>query len=122
MLNTLHNLKDSDYNFTSEAGRFDNRFEIVFTPTTLSVDDKLLDPNDLSIVELQNGDVQIKVSSNHTIDKVEIIDMTGRRIYTLKGSKAIEVYDLSNLSKATYIAKVKLSNGQVISKKAIKQR
>lgn len=122
MSNTLHNLKDSDYNFTSEAGRFDNRFEIVFTPTTLSVDDKLLDPNDLSIVELQNGDVQIKVSSNHTIDKVEIIDMTGRRIYTLKGSKAIEVYDLSNLSKATYIAKVKLSNGQVISKKAIKQR
>lgn len=120
--NTTHNLKDSDYTFTSETGEFNERFEIVFTPATLSIDDTLMDANEVTITELQNGDVQIKVGNTHTIKHVAIIDVTGRIIYNLQGNDSIEVYDLSKLSQAAYIAKITLSNGQVISKKAIKQR
>ena len=121
LLQTYHELSNSAYNFTSEAGEFNDRFEIVFTTDALSIDDTLMDSNDLTISELPNGEVQIKVGKAHTISNVEIIDVTGRLIYSLKGNSSTEVYNLSKLSKAPYIAKVALSNGQVISKKAIKK-
>ncbi|SDS52457.1 choice-of-anchor D domain-containing protein [Winogradskyella sediminis] len=119
--NTTHNLKNSDYTFTSEAGDFNERFEIVFIPTTLSIDDNIIASNEVTITELQNGDVKISVGDAHTIKHVAIIDVTGRIIYSLQGNASTEVYNLSKLSIATYIAKITLSNGQVISKKAIKQ-
>ncbi len=121
LLNTLHNLKDSDFTFTSETGEFNNRFEIVFNANALSTKEHTLDSNDLTITELSDGTVQIKINSNLTITNVEILDITGRKIYSLQGHNSTEVYDLSQLSKAAYIAKVKLSNEQVISKKAIKR-
>jgi hypothetical protein len=122
LLNSIHNLKESDYNFTSDKGEFNERFDIVFTPQALSVKDNVINTNDLTISELANGDVKIKISANLTITSVEILDILGRSIYALDGNSSTEVYTLSGLSKAAYIAKVTLSNGQVISKKAIKQR
>jgi hypothetical protein len=121
-LNIIHNLKTADYNFTANKGEFNNRFEIVFTPEALSVNDNTLTSNDLIITELNNGEVQIKVNASYIIENVEILDVLGRRIYNLVGNNSIEVYNLSKLSKAAYIARVTLSNGQVISKKAIKQQ
>ncbi len=122
LLSTLHNLKDSDYSFTSEVGSFTDRFEIVFNPQALSIDNVNLDPNSLTINELNNGNVKFSIKGNaHTIQNVEIIDLLGRVIYNLHGSSSSEVYNLSKLSKAAYIAKVQLSNGQIITKKAIKR-
>jgi len=121
-LNIIHNLKTSDYNFTSNSGEFNNRFEIVFTPQALSINDNVITANDLIITELNNGEVQIKVSEQYTIQHVEILDVLGRQVYSLTGNSSVEVYNLSKLSNTAYIAKVTLSNGQVISKKAIKQR
>lgn len=122
MLNSIHNLKVSAYSFTSEKGEFNNRFEIVFRADALSIDDNQLDDSDLSIVEQSNGDVRFSIGKNLTITHVEILDILGRQIYNLKGNNAVEVYDLSKLSNAAYIAKVTLSNGQTISKKAIKRK
>lgn len=120
--NTIHNLKESDYSFTSEAGEFNKRFEIVFTPNALSIKDNLPSNDDLIIRELSDGYVELTVNETFTITKVDILDLLGRQIYKLKGASSREVYNLSKLSKAAYIAKVTLSNGQIITKKAIKQR
>lgn len=122
LLNITHNLTLNNYTFTSETGEFNDRFEIVFTPSALSIDDNLIDANELTIIEQANGDVLFKVSANLTITNVEILDITGRQIYNLRGNNSTEVYNLSRLSNAAYIANVALSNGQVITKKAIKQR
>ncbi len=123
LLNTYHNLKDSDYTFTSESGEYNNRFEIVFRTANLSIEDHLIHANGISITELTNGDVEFKLNSNqNTITNVEILDMLGRRVYNLRGNTTTEVYNLSQLSQSAYIAKITLSNGQVISKKAIKQQ
>lgn len=121
LLNTVHNLKDSDYNFTSEVGEFNNRFEIVFRADVLSVNDNQIKPNQLTLIELANGNVEISVNQNIAIKTVEILDITGRQIYNLTGSNSTEAYNLSKLSKAAYIARVTLSNGQTVTKKAIKQ-
>ena len=76
----------------------------------------------LGIFELPDGRVRFSVGNNLNITSVEIIDMLGRTLYQLKGMNPTEVYELSNLSQAAYMAKVTLSNGQVITKKAVKQR
>lgn len=121
-LNITHNLSNAPYTFNSETGEFNERFEIVFRADALSIDDNIIDSNELIITELSDGDVQIKVSSPFTITNVEVLDVLGRQVYNLQGNNSVEIYDLSKLSNAAYIAKVTLSNGQVISKKAIKQK
>ncbi|MEZ4855208.1 MAG: lamin tail domain-containing protein [Gelidibacter sp.] len=122
LLNLYHDLSASDYTFTSQTGEFNNRFEIVFQTDALSVGEQTLSNNDLSIIELTNGQVKFSIGHNLSITSVEILDVLGRRLYNLKGDSATEVYNLSNLSQAAYIAKVKLSNGQTLIKRAIKRQ
>jgi hypothetical protein len=121
LLNTLHNLKDSDYNFTSTVGEFNDRFEIVFNQEALSLGDEEINNNDLSIVELQNGNVQFKLSGNLAMSSIQIIDLQGRILYNLNADRNSQIYNLSNLSIAPYLAKVTLSNGAIITKKAVKR-
>ena len=119
--NTIHNLSLNDYTFTSEIGEFNNRFEIVFDPALLSVNDNELN-NAFTLVELQNNNVKFSISNtNLTIKNVKIYDALGRLLYNLNGNSHTETYNLSNLSRAAYIAQVTLSNDYVITKKAIKR-
>ncbi len=122
LLNLTHNLSTGDYTFTSEVGEFNNRFEIVFRDQALSVVDNEILASGLTIIDLPNGQVKFTVGNNLDIKAIEIIDMLGRTLYQLKGDSPVEVYDLNNLSQAAYIAKVILSNGQVITKRAVKRK
>ena len=121
LMGITHNLSASDYSFTSQNGEFNTRFEIVFRDQSLSIIENEITPNGLSIIELPSGHVKFVVGNNLEIKSVEIIDMLGRTLYNLKGNSPSEVYELSNLSQAAYIAKVTLSNGQVITKRAVKR-
>ncbi len=123
LLNTVHNLSDSDYNFTSEVGVFDERFEIVFELNPLSTDDFTATTNDLIIVDLNSSEVKFKINGSHSLEAIKIIDLLGRTLYYFDDINASDgVFNLSNLSQATYIAEVTLNNGQVISKKAVKRK
>lgn len=122
LLNVTHNLSLSEYHFTSSAGEFNNRFKIVFRENALSVDEYDVNNNHLTIVELTDNQVKFSIgSTNTTIKSVEIIDMLGRILYKFKGSNSSETYNLTNLSSTTYLAKVTLSNNQVLVKKAVKK-
>ncbi|MGR7812952.1 choice-of-anchor D domain-containing protein [Lacinutrix undariae] len=115
------NITNTPYIFTSEAGIFNERFEIVFRQESLTLKDHMLTIKDIKITELSNGNVQFSVASNVTIKTIQIIDIVGRTLYQLQGNSNSEIYTLLALSNATYIAKVTLSNGQIISKKAVKR-
>ncbi|GAA3632462.1 T9SS type A sorting domain-containing protein [Flavivirga jejuensis] len=121
LLNKLHDLSASDYSFTSEVGEFNSRFEIVFNANALSTETNTLDSKSLEIVDLGKNRVQFNASNNLTIKTVDIFDLLGRQIYSLKGTSNSETYSLSNFNSAIYIAKVALSNGAIITKKAIKK-
>lgn len=121
LLNKTHNLSASDYTFTSAVGEFNNRFEIVFSNQALTVEDVLLNKNTLKIIELNNDYVQFNTSDNLNIKSVKIFDLLGRQLYQFKGETTSETYKLSNLNNSIYIAKVTLSNGAVITKKAFKK-
>ena len=122
LLNTIHNLSESDYTFNSSTGTFDDRFEIVFSDDTLSVGENIVNLNDLTIIERTNGHVQFKVSGALVMKTIEIIDLQGRTIYNFKVSNNENaVYNMSALSNAAYIAKVTFEDGQVIIKKDVKR-
>ena len=120
LLNIVHDLTESDYIFTTSYGNSSDRFEIVFQSEALSIDENKIDSNQLTIVELQNGNVKFSVGNNLTINTIEIIDLLGRTLYNLEGNNSTEIFELNNLSQTVYIAKVNLSNGQTITKRAVK--
>jgi hypothetical protein len=122
LLNITHNLSDTDYNFTSETGAFTDRFEIIFKEdTTLSVSDIATNENTLQIIELDNDQVNFKTETSEAIKSVIIYDIYGRKIYQFEGQSNSETFTLSNIRNAIYVAQVELSNGAIITKKAIKQ-
>ncbi|PNQ74929.1 hypothetical protein C1T31_01995 [Hanstruepera neustonica] len=122
LLGITYDLRIRPYTFISEEGTFNDRFEIVFRSNALSIDEIVTNQNTISIIELDNDDVRFSIDSNNlSIKNVEIIDLTGRTVYNLKGKNNSETYNLSGLSSSTYIAKITLSNNQVIIKKAIKK-
>ena len=118
LLDELHILSDSDYSFTSEVGEFNDRFEIRFSSKVLSTEDVKTNSNTLKIIELGDDNVQFKTSNN--IKTVKIFDLLGRELYNLKGNSNDETYNLSKLSSTIYVAKVELSNGVILTKKALK--
>ncbi|MCL6293670.1 hypothetical protein [Jejuia spongiicola] len=122
LLDKTHNLSDSDYTFTSEVGEFNNRFKIVFNDKSLSTDDINSNENSLTIIELNDNQVNFKTSNGLSIKAVIIYDLLGRQLYNFKGkNNNSETYELSSLKSTIFIAKVELSNGITVTKKAIKK-
>ncbi|MEM6516758.1 MAG: choice-of-anchor D domain-containing protein [Bacteroidota bacterium] len=122
LLNVTHDLTQSDYTFTSETGTYDERFEIVFNlDATLDLDNNMMSPNDVSIVELNNGKVRISVGNEATMRQIEILDLLGRTLYTFDTNTSSEILTISAVRQSTYFARITLSNGQVMVKKAVKR-
>lgn len=122
LLSIVHSISNSPYNFTSEKGEFNNRFEIVFRNNALSLNNSTFNTNNLTIIEINNDIMKFSLDAKTaTIKSVEIIDMLGRTLYKLKGSSNTETYNLSNLRSAAFMAKVTLSNNQILVKKAVKK-
>lgn len=121
LLNKVHNLSHADYTFTSEIGEFNDRFVVMFHNQSLSTDELAADTNTLKIIDLDNDRVKFTITNDLRIKTVTVFDLLGRELYAFKGQNSEEIYHLSNLKNNIYIAKVELSNGAVITKKAVKK-
>ncbi|OYX27442.1 MAG: hypothetical protein B7Z06_04290 [Flavobacteriales bacterium 32-35-8] len=121
LLNKTHNLSERNYTFTSEIGEFNDRFVVMFNNQSLSTDELVADTNTLKIIDLDNDRVKFTITNDLRIKTVTVFDLLGRELYTFKGQNNEETYHLLNLKNNIYIAKVELSNGAVITKKAVKK-
>lgn len=78
-LNSIHDLKQSDYAFASAEGNFADRFEIIYQNTTLGVDNP--EPKDNQVVVFKEQGV-FKINSGKTIiADVKVFDIRGRLVY-----------------------------------------
>ncbi|APY08899.1 hypothetical protein BWZ20_11555 [Winogradskyella sp. J14-2] len=107
---TIHNIKESPYSFTSQSGIINDRFVLRFTNTTLGLED--LDT--LSGVVIFEDNEKITVKSNYgTITSIDVYDVLGRTLYS---NKTVNVNRLSLKSispnNATLILKIKLTDGK----------
>ncbi len=118
----IHDLKSSDYCFTSDPGEFQDRFEIVFTDNSLSLDDEQYTVGGITVHEDQNGDLQVHIRSSSSVKILEISDMLGRRFFSINhpGTGLFRI-DGSRLSQSTYIVRAMLADGRQLVKKAVKR-
>ena len=121
LLNRVHNLSASNYNFTSKKGVFDHRFKIVFNNKTLGVNNAFLNEINVNVIELNNSNVKFIVDNSLNIKTVEIYDVLGRNVHSFKGMSNSETYTISKVKKAIYFAKITLSNNKIVIKKLLKK-
>ena len=117
----MHDLKTGPYNFISENGTYNDRFEIVFQAQSLGTDDNVVSENALKIIEDKNGQVNFNYTGNSNMISIEIFDIQGRAVYNFRVNNNNANYNLSNLRQAPFIARVTLDNNVVLNKKAIKR-
>jgi len=118
-LNIATNLSESNYEFTSFAATYNDRFYILFkNPTVLGTNDTL---EGISIYPNPTQDFITLVSPINTIESVIITDERGREInaiyFTDEDSYTI---DLSKLDNALYFFTINTTKGSIV-KRAIKK-
>lgn len=109
------NMALNSYTFNSEAGTFEDRFEIVYQTTALGVDT----PEAPTAVAYAK-DKQVFINAGNGIATVTLYDITGRLIYSkdAKGSTAFSTGAL-DAAQQVVILKAVMANGITYSKKLI---
>ena len=114
LLNVIHNLKEGKYEFITEPGTFDNRFEIVYkksaqeNTSSFSVDNSWI---------VYSKDGQLQINSTLGMQKVSIYDMLGRLVYEAENinSQSHTISDIYN--QQVLIVKVAFENNYSSTKK-----
>ena len=114
--------QNTSYRFTSAAGKFNSRFEMVFQSQqkSLGVEEALASEN---YVYYQNTTSTLYAKKlNATISKLAIVNMRGQTIMEQSNVSQETLSNgikLSNVAAGTYVAWFKTETGQVITKKFI---
>lgn len=114
---TLHNLKMADYSFTSVTGVFNDRFEVQYS-SALGTNNPVGVHNAI-LIGVKNQNIQINAGSI-VMEKVELIDMMGRIIYTQGSINATSVL-LENIvsSNQVLIVRIRTKENGIVTQKII---
>lgn len=116
--NTINDLRQSDYTFTTDIGVFNDRFVLRYTNKTLGSDEFEPVNNEVSI-GIKNQIVSIS-STRENIDKVFIYGVTGEQLSNKENIRDTQLI-IQNLTSTQQILLVKvfLENGISITRKAL---
>lgn len=121
LLNIVHNLKDSDYEFTTVPGTFNERFVLQYLPQeTLGTDVPAINNNSI-VVFNNNNQINIK-SSEQVISKVEIYDLQGRVIFTKNNidGQSFATQSLSVKNQMVIVKVITDNNSELVKKVMLK--
>jgi hypothetical protein len=116
--NTIHDLRQNNYTFTTGIGIFNNRFVLRYTNKTLANDDFEVVNDEVSI-GINNQIISIN-STVGNIDKIFIYDISGNQLsnqISISDTQLV-IQDLHS-AKQILLVKVFLENGKHITKKAL---
>ena len=115
--NTIHDIKQTPYTFTTLDGVYNNRFKVVFTNAAL--DNPSFVSEESVVVFTQNE--ELKINASQEIAKVEVFDVLGRNIYKNNkvNDKTLNISSIANRNQALFV-KVTFTAGQSVTKKVIK--
>ena len=118
LTNTLFNLKNGDYIFTTATGIFDTRFILLYTNKNLNTKDFNTQQN-ATLVSYKNREISI-FSEVKTINKVLIYDLLGKRVYqnfSIDNNKLVIPY--LGIGHQLLIIKTVLENNELITNKIL---
>lgn len=87
-LNVVYDLKQGDYQFTSNAGTFENRFEIVYVNSLLS--NPIAEFNENTVVVYKPNDKLVVNSGTIIMKTIKVYDVRGRLIQEIKNINTSE--------------------------------
>ena len=118
LLNTTHNLNQSDYQFDiEEKGEFKDRFSLQFKGSVLNVENVLKEEDMIISIIDQN----FKITAKQEVKTLRVYDMLGRILIDSKPNKQDFYIKSNNVKKGSVlIINAVLDNGSMISKKIIK--
>jgi hypothetical protein len=117
-LNVVHDLSKGPYSFTTAKGVFDERFVILYTNKTLSVDE--VEPITQGLlISTKNKSIAIQ-SSEETIADAYVYDIAGKQLFAKKAINANKMV-ISNLAATNVVllVKVVLTNGSEVTQKIV---
>ena len=114
--NTIHDLRQTPYIFSSDAGSFTDRFLIRYHDISNLNSGENIDNNTITI--WTNNNLNIK-SDIQRLSQITVYDVLGRKINSTDNldSNLIEIPNLK--SNITYILKIKFQNGVVVYRKIV---
>ncbi len=115
-LNIIHDLKQSPYQFVAAPGICNDRFVLRYTDAALHNPDFNADQGVIAFV----SNHQLHAESTQPIQSIEVYDVSGKWIktYTPKDKSGIFKAEF-NFANGVYLAKIKLENGMVLTKKLL---
>ena len=125
LLNVVHNIKDTPYAFSTQAGTFDDRFVLRYTDKTLGVDET--QTNDGMVVLYSNNYKTLIIRNfvkDATVNSVMLFNMLGQKIanWDVKGREQTSIQiPIKNLPSEIYIVKIKTTKGEFSKKIVIKE-
>ncbi len=84
----VHNLKESNYTFATEAGTFNDRFEIVYTTEALGTHNPALTTD--NVIVFKEGNVINVAADNAVITAINVCDIRGRKLYNNQNINAVQ--------------------------------
>lgn len=117
-LNVVHPFAEGAYSFVSNAGTFNERFELIFEEGALSVNNPKANKEDV-IVFQQNGNWQVQ-SLNTPLQSIEVVEVTGKQLLFKTGlTQTQESIFLTVNAPQLLLVKIGLQNGQTLLKKIV---
>jgi len=114
LLNVMHNLSLNPYPFSATAGEFNERFEIVYSNTTLGVNE--FTTNDIKVI---TNDKLTVYSSLESIKDIIVYDVLGRKINEYKSIQSNEFTLEEQRNNQALILKITLENDVIVNKKIL---
>ncbi|RSK39108.1 T9SS sorting signal type C domain-containing protein [Mangrovimonas spongiae] len=117
--NTLHDLRSSPYNFTTNSGEFNDRFILRYRNNRLSIND-IEESQDNIIIATPNYNYVKVTAKSSVITNATIYDMLGKKIFEDNNLNVLET-TIKNFthSDGTYIINITLKNGMQKSQKVV---
>jgi len=114
ILNIIHDLKQSPYEFSSDSGTFNTRFVLRYTNSTLGTNNPKIKIGVTALIFSK----KIIVQASKKIEKIEVYDLAGKLIKTYQPRESLKKFeDDFMFAQGIYLAKVRLENDSIITQK-----
>jgi hypothetical protein len=115
-IGAIHNLKEGSYYFISQAGTFNDRFELIYKKPAKEVE--VVSANSVDVL-VKNNELTIQTYQS-AIANVEVYDVLGKVVFTKNGihNKQFNTNQIT-ATKQALLVKIQLENGEVVVKKII---
>ena len=122
LLNTVTDLKETVYSFTSSESLQTNRFSLVFEQSLLATDDSSFGESQISLYPNPTTE-QLTVNSRQTdLQEVVVYDLSGRQVLELDiQDSQTQLLDVSALAAGTYFIRIRTNGDSFITKRFIKE-